>query len=107
MSSKGRPGDATSTGAEPGDHCPIASAQLRQRVTIQGVVAATEVARVGEHSIFRAILTDSSGSLALVFLGRRAIPGLEVGVEIAATGILGAAGGHRVITNPSYHFLVS
>ena len=44
--------------------------------------------------------------LALNFLGRREIAGLEVGMAIRAEGMVGEEEGTLVILNPSYELLV-
>ena len=47
-------------------------------------------------------LFDGSGSLTLVWLGRRRIPGIEPGRTVTARGRFAAVEGKRVIYNPWY-----
>ena len=64
------------------------------RVQPHGGVASLEVT-----------LVDDTGGIALVFLGRRNIPGLRVGARITAEGTVSEARGHLAILNPIYEFL--
>ena len=47
-------------------------------------------------------LFDGSGSVTLVWLGRRRIPGIEPGRTVTARGRFAAVEGKRVIYNPWY-----
>ncbi len=47
-------------------------------------------------------LYDGSGSVTLVWLGRRRIPGIEPGRTVTARGRFAAVDGKRVIYNPWY-----
>ena len=47
-------------------------------------------------------LFDGSGSVTLVWLGRRRIPGIEPGRSLTARGRFAAFDGKRVIYNPWY-----
>lgn len=51
-----------------------------------------------------AILRDSTGQIVLRWLGREAIPGIEVGVSLRVTGTALAEGDHLVVLNPIYSF---
>ncbi|RFU19019.1 OB-fold nucleic acid binding domain-containing protein [Geodermatophilus marinus] len=47
-------------------------------------------------------LFDGSGSVTLVWLGRRRIPGIEPGRTLTACGRFGSFDGRQVIYNPRY-----
>jgi hypothetical protein len=47
-------------------------------------------------------LFDGSGSVTLVWLGRRRIPGIEPGRTLTARGRFADVEGKRVIYNPRY-----
>jgi hypothetical protein len=51
---------------------------------------------------FTAELYDGTGSIELIFLGRRRIAGLEPGRTIVAKGRIGDHDGRKVIYNPWY-----
>ena len=52
-------------------------------------------------------LFDGSGSVSLVWLGRRRIAGVEVGRRVKAQGLVACDDGQRVIFNPVYELLCS
>jgi RecJ-like exonuclease len=47
-------------------------------------------------------LFDGNGSLSLVWLGRRRIPGIEPGRTLRVEGCVGVHDGHPAIYNPRY-----
>ena len=63
--------------------------------------AARRVVAAGAPTL-EAELYDGSGSLTLVWLGRKRVPGIEVGRVLTATGRLGLREGGRVLYNPRY-----
>jgi hypothetical protein len=50
-------------------------------------------------------LVDSTGALAIVFLGRRNVPGIEPGARIVAEGAVGSYQGRLAMLNPFYEFV--
>jgi hypothetical protein len=81
---------------------PAAQCSDRQRVTVHGSVrSVTMLPRAGTPAL-EAELYDGSGSVTLVWLGRRRISGVECGRTLSATGIVGTEGDRRVIYNPRY-----
>jgi hypothetical protein len=50
-------------------------------------------------------LADNSGTILLVFLGRRHIPGIEPGAFLSAEGVVGQHAGSLEILNPAYSLL--
>ena len=48
---------------------------------------------------------DESGTLNLVFLGRRGVPGIELGTRLVAEGMVGRHNGQLAIINPGYELL--
>lgn len=93
--------EAAASGAHP-----IAAAQLRDRVVLKGdIVSLTVGPRDGGPLRLEAELTDGTGSVTLVWMGRRTIPGLEVGRRILVQGTLTVYGGRRVVLNPRYELL--
>ncbi len=76
--------------------------------TVQGRVRAAEI-RSGQpagSSVLACEVSDSSGELTAVFLGRAHIAGIEPGTRIRLHGSVGFGGdGRPVMTNPSYELL--
>lgn len=50
--------------------------------------------------VLEATVGDGSGSLALAFLGRRAVAGVEPGRALVAAGTVAVHAGRRVVMNP-------
>ncbi|MDO5495752.1 MAG: DUF3159 domain-containing protein [bacterium] len=82
---------------------PVEAAQVRAEVTVAGVIAETSPGDAASGLHVR--LTDDTGTMGLVFLGRQEVPGIEEGRWIAATGRVAESGGQRVIFNPRYELL--
>jgi len=58
-------------------------------------------------SSLEATVMDSSGSLVLIFQGRRLVPGIETGALLLAEGMVGERGGRTAMINPTYTILAS
>ena len=73
-----------------------------QEVTVLGRLRSVELCPREAVATLEAELFDGSGSVTLVWLGRRRIPGIEPGRTITARGRFAAFDGKRVIYNPWY-----
>ncbi len=97
-----------SHGAEPpppDDHIAIADVQYRQHTRVAGRIHTMRVQPHGGVPSLECTLVDDTGGIALVFLGRRSIPGLKVGARITVEGTAGENRGHLAILNPIFEFL--
>jgi RecG-like helicase len=82
----------------------IGGAQPRSIVRIAGVVEALRVRpREGVPQI-EAQLSDGTGAVTAVWIGRRTIPGLALGVRMVIEGRLGAGADGLQILNPRFEF---
>lgn len=84
---------------------PVSGCQLRQRVQVAGVIRSVTFAPASAAPELGAELYDGTGSLDLVWLGRREIPGIEPGRRMSVTGTLCAPEPGRsrpVVYNPAY-----
>jgi len=85
---------------------PINTCGDRQLVDLCGDVATVTINPHGGKPALEVELRDGSGSVTLVWLGRRKIPGIEPGRNIRVAGRIScAANGHRVLFNPKYELL--
>jgi hypothetical protein len=50
-------------------------------------------------------LVDSTGGLAVVFLGRRQVAGIQPGAKLIVEGMVGEHGGRLAILNPDYEII--
>jgi hypothetical protein len=82
--------------------CPIAEADDRQRVALQGVLRTVTLRPRGGVPALEAELYDGSSTITVVWLGRRRIVGIEPGRAVKVEGRIGAQSGHRVMFNPRY-----
>ena len=80
------------------------AAQLpdRCRVKVSGTLRTVTLRPHGAVQALDAELYDGSGSVSLVWLGRRQIPGIEPGRVLSATGLVTRADGRAVMYNPAY-----
>ena len=85
---------------------PISQITWRKRAHVQGVVSSIKSAPSGAAPIVEVEVWDETGGVALQFLGRREISGLEVGSQIKAEGMVGENDGQLIILNPSYEIIL-
>lgn len=84
-------------GATPVDQLPD-----RQRATVSGTLRTVTLRpRAGVPALV-AELYDGSGTISLVWLGRRQIPGITPGRSIEACGLVTRDGDRPVMYNPRY-----
>lgn len=89
--------DAESAGCQQ-----IQRARIRERVHLRGTIQAITLSPEEEHRRLDVELDDGTGNITLVWMGRRLIPGIDVGRTIDVWGTLTISDGRRVIFNPSY-----
>ncbi|HEV2310716.1 MAG TPA: OB-fold nucleic acid binding domain-containing protein, partial [Acidimicrobiia bacterium] len=79
----------------------------RERVRVAGRVHALRVQPWAGQPTLECTITDGTGRLTVVFLGRRSIAGIEPGARIVVDGMVGTRAGQRVILNPDYQLLIA
>jgi RecG-like helicase len=84
---------------------PISRCAKRHWATIQGTVTMLTLNPKGERRWLEAEMTDGSGQLTLIWIGRRTIPGIQPGSKLRVQGLVADDHGRRVIYNPSYALL--
>jgi hypothetical protein len=83
----------------------IGSAPLRTPVRLSGRIRSVRVQpQTGIHTV-TAKITDDRNELVVVFLGRRRIPGIDVGRSIVVEGVISVQGEERRMLNPRYQLL--
>lgn len=85
---------------------PVARCAERGRVCVAGTLRTVTLRPRAGVPALEAELYDGSGSVALVWLGRRRIAGIEPGRAVLARGRLTTTEGRPVIFNPVYELLV-
>ncbi len=84
------------------DCIPIGEARFRQRVQVRGRVRSLRVRPWADVPSLELVLVDPTGGITAVFLGRRQIPGIVPGTQLAIEGMVGAQGNRLAILNPHY-----
>ncbi len=84
----------------------ISGTQIRQRVHLRGAIHSITLSPESENRRLEAELIDGTGSVTIIWMGRRIIPGIEVGRTIDVRGTLTVSDGRRVIFNPAYDISV-
>lgn len=84
---------------------PISGLRTRRRAAVSGVLRAVTYRPAQDKPILVGQLFDGTGSVDLVWIGRRSIAGVRPGAHLRAEGMV-AAGEHRMrIFNPAYQLL--
>ncbi len=83
----------------------VAECTDRQRATLRGRIAVLTLRPRSGTPWLEAELEDGSGSITLIWMGRREIPGLTAGRELKVTGRVSWVDGRRRMYNPYYELL--
>ena len=81
---------------------PIAQTHDREIAVVSGTLRAVTARPRGNSPAVQADLWDGSGSVTLVWLGRRQIPGVEPGRRMVVKGRIATIRGAQTIFNPDY-----
>ena len=81
---------------------PIASVTWRSRAKVRGRVRSVRVQPFAGVPTLECTVYDDTGGLAVVFLGRREIPGIGPGTTLTAEGMVSDHQGRLAILNPDY-----
>jgi amino acid transporter len=81
---------------------PIADVRWRQEVRVHGRVQAMRVEPLAGSPSLECTLVDDTGSVNVVFFGRRKIPGIEMGATMTVCGMAIEHRGRLAIVNPLY-----
>lgn len=86
---------------------PMAGCCAGEVVEIAGVLRQVSLRPRAGAPALAAELYDGTGSVTLIWLGRRRIAGIEAGRHLRATGRLSAGEDGQVMFNPAYELLVT
>jgi RecG-like helicase len=82
----------------------IGDAPLRQPVRIAGVIRRMTVLPMEGKEALQALVSDGTGEVTAVFMGRRGIGGLSLGKRVVVEGVLGEHRGDVRLVNPRLEF---
>jgi RecG-like helicase len=83
----------------------VANCADRAPVTIYGTVRSLTIRPRAGVPALEADVYDGSGTVTLVWLGRRTVAGLVTGRRLRASGRITSAEGRRLIYNPRYELV--
>ncbi len=83
----------------------IAEVGHRQQGVFRGTISLLTMRPRSGTPWLEAEFTDGSGSLTLIWMGRREIPGVNAGRELRVIGRVSDVDGQRRIYNPHYELL--
>ena len=84
---------------------PIGSVTWRQRAKVKGRIRSVRVQPLAGIPTLECTVYDDTGGLAVVFLGRREIPGIGPCTTLTAEGMVSDHQGRLAILNPDYQLL--
>lgn len=82
--------------------CPIEDVRDRARVELEGVLRTVTLRPRGGVPALEAVLFDGTGTVTLIWLGRRRIAGIEPGRAVRVVGRVGRHDDGCVMFNPRY-----
>lgn len=80
----------------------VADLEPRRRARVSGVLRSVRLRPATEVPAIEAELFDGSGSLRIVWLGRREVAGIEPGRRMRLEGLICFEGGRPTVFNPRY-----
>jgi RecG-like helicase len=83
----------------------VAEAPLAVPLTLSGTLRTVTLRPRADVAALEAELYDGTGTVTLIWLGRRAIRGITPGRTVMATGRVNRQGDHLVMFNPTYELL--
>jgi RecG-like helicase len=84
---------------------PIAGIAARQMVCVRGEVTRMTLRPTGKLPSLAVSVHDGTGSITVVWTGRRSIGGISLGRQLLVRGVARAAGDHLEVMNPDYQLL--
>jgi RecG-like helicase len=85
---------------------PIGDVRWRQQARVHGRIRSMRVQPWANVASLECVVVDDTGGLVIVFLGRRAVAGLELGRWLYAEGVVGAHRGYLAMLNPEIELIV-
>ena len=83
----------------------IGDAVDRQRVRLRGTLRTVTLRPRGGVPALEAELDDGTGSITVIWLGRRQISGVVPGRSLEISGRIGRHDGQRIMYNPRYELM--
>jgi cytochrome c-type biogenesis protein CcmE len=82
----------------------IASCPNRRRIRLAGVVKRITLTPIQGAESLEAVISDGTGEVSVVWMGRRMIPGLTLGTRVIVDGVVAREGSRARMVNPIFEF---
>lgn len=82
----------------------IRDAATRSKAKLAGVVRRITVRPLEGNESLEALLFDGTGEISVVWMGRRSIPGLNLGTRLIVDGLVAEHRSGRRLVNPRFEF---
>jgi len=102
---KAKQKELAATTPRPAGTEPIANATFRVRGRFSGRVRSVRVQPWAGTSTLELTLVDETGSINVVFLGRKQIAGIKPGTRLIVDSVVGEHRGHLALLSPNYEIL--
>jgi amino acid transporter len=90
------------------DGCiPIAAAEFRRPARLAGRIRSVRVQPLAGVASLEVTVADASGSILVVFVGRRRVPGIKPGARLIVESVVGEHGGRLALLNPIYELVAA
>lgn len=86
---------------------PVNTLQERKRVSLYGVLRSVTYPPAQGNGSFVATLFDGTGSIDIVWLGRKEVPGVVPGAHMHVQGVVVRHRGTLCVMNPSYQIVTN
>jgi hypothetical protein len=86
---------------------PCAALSGRRRAAVSGTLRAVTLRPRNGVPALEAELFDGTGTLTVIWLGRREIPGIVPGAAVRVEGFVGCDGTSKTVYNPRYEIVPS
>ncbi|MDQ1532881.1 MAG: hypothetical protein QOF28_642 [Actinomycetota bacterium] len=107
LKAKQRAVAVTTNVVRPAGCVPIADVEFREHARLTGRVRSVRVQPLAGVPSLEVRIADESGSILIVFIGRRRIPGIKPGAHLVVDGIVGQQAGRLALLNPYYELLAT
>ncbi|SDQ50124.1 OB-fold nucleic acid binding domain-containing protein [Quadrisphaera sp. DSM 44207] len=84
---------------------PCAQLTGRQQANVSGTLRTVTLRPRAGVPALEAELFDGTGTLSVIWLGRREIPGIVPGQAVRVEGFVGCTDGRKVVYNPRYEIV--
>jgi hypothetical protein len=99
------PSDVDEAAVVPPAHDGIAGVEWRRPAHVEGIIEQLAIQTTSGTPSLVAVVSDGSGTIDLIFLGRSSIGGITLGARLSADGTAISHHGRMTIMNPRYELL--